>query len=264
MSGIIEFDHYSFRYELAERNAINDFSYQFEPGVVYGVIGSNGSGKTTLCNAIKGRADSVSILALFRGNLMVLGKDMSEWDPRELSYQIGYVFQNPFTQISGVKDTVFEEVAIGLENLGVPTDEIISRVIEAVKIVGIEDLIRNNPNELSGGQRQRVAFASILVMNNDIPVIDEPTSQLDPEGTENIFNIIRNLKEQDKTVILVEHKVDRLAEYAEKMIVMHQGHIISEGDTRKFSQTSDLIKQEVLLPSNCSIEPMLLVAIVLF
>ena len=124
-----------------------------------------------------------------KGEVLVEGKNINEYGG-ELSQKIGFVFQNPFTQICGVKDTVFEEVAYGLENFGVPVEEIERRVIEVMKMTNIESLAEKNPFELSGGQMQRVALASVIVLEPDILIIDEPTSQLDPEGTESVFAII--------------------------------------------------------------------------
>lgn len=180
----------TYRYPLTDFDALHDVSFCFEEGKFYGVIGPNGAGKTTLCSLVKGL-----IPGFFQGELtgdvQILGKRMESWDESELTSRVGYIFQNPFTQISGVKDTVFEEIAIGLENLRMPKEEIIARVVDIVRLIGIEDLIELNPNELSGGQRQRVAFASILAMDCDIYVIDEPTSQLDPgwhgKGVPNYF-----------------------------------------------------------------------------
>ena len=166
---------------------------QFVKGNCYGIIGANGAGKSTFLKILSGELEPTS------GEVSILGKPMADWDESELTSRVGYIFQNPFTQISGVKDTVFEEIAIGLENLCMPKDEIIERVVNIVQLIGIEDLIELNPNELSGGQRQRVAFASILAMDCDIYVIDEPTSQLDPEGTEKVFQIIAALKKQKKS-----------------------------------------------------------------
>lgn len=165
----------TYRYPLTDFDALHNVNFCFEEGKFYGVIGPNGAGKTTLCSLVKGL-----IPGFFQGELtgevQILGKRMEDWDESELTSRVGYIFQNPFTQISGVKDTVFEEIAIGLENLRMPKEEIISRVVDIVRLIGIEDLIELNPNELSGGQRQRVAFASILAMNCDIYVIDEPTA----------------------------------------------------------------------------------------
>lgn len=182
------------------------------------------------------------------GDVQILGKRMESWDESELTSRVGYIFQNPFTQISGVKDTVFEEIAIGLENLRMPKEEIIARVVDIVRLIGIEDLIELNPNELSGGQRQRVAFASILAMDCDIYVIDEPTSQLDPDGTEKVFQIISALKAQKKTVILVEHKIDLLAQYADEILVMEKGAVLKSGPTAEVLSDLSLLEHEVALP----------------
>ena len=235
----------TYRYPLTDFDALHDVSFCFEEGKFYGVIGPNGAGKTTLCSLVKGL-----IPGFFQGELtgdvQILGKRMESWDESELTSRVGYIFQNPFTQISGVKDTVFEEIAIGLENLRMPKEEIIARVVDIVRLIGIEDLIELNPNELSGGQRQRVAFASILAMDCDIYVIDEPTSQLD--GTEKVFQIISALKAQKKTVILVEHKIDLLAQYADEILVMEKGAVLKSGPTAEVLSDLSLLEHEVALP----------------
>ena len=237
----------TYRYPLTDFDALHNVNFCFEEGKFYGVIGPNGAGKTTLCSLVKGL-----IPGFFQGELtgevQILGKRMEDWDESELTSRVGYIFKNPFTQISGVKDTVFEEIAIGLENLRMPKEEIISRVVDIVRLIGIEDLIELNPNELSGGQRQRVAFASILAMNCDIYVIDEPTSQLDPDGTEKVFQIISALKEQKKTVILVEHKIDLLAQYADEILVIEKGSILKSGPTAEVLADLSLLEHEVALP----------------
>ena len=166
----------------------------------------------------------------------------------ELSQKIGFVFQNPFTQISGVKDTVFEEVAYGLENFGVPVEEIERRVIEVMKMTNIESLAEKNPFELSGGQMQRVALASVIVLEPDILIIDEPTSQLDPEGTESVFAIIKAMKDKQKTIILVEHKIDLIAEYADDVLVLKDGELIAVGDKNKILTDITLMEKGVALP----------------
>ena len=166
----------------------------------------------------------------------------------ELSQKIGFVFQNPFTQISGVKDTVFEEVAYGLENFGVPVEEIERRVIEVMKMTNIESLAEKNPFELSGGQMQRVALASVIVLEPDILIIDEPTSQLDPEGTESVFAIIKAMKDKQKTIILVEHKIDLIAEYADDVLVLKDGELIAVGDKNEILTDITLMEKGVALP----------------
>ncbi|WP_427018275.1 energy-coupling factor ABC transporter ATP-binding protein [Pseudarthrobacter sp. P1] len=236
-----------FTYAYGDKPALKNVSLSIKPGLLYGVVGLNASGKSTLCSVIRG------IIPHFHhgdltGQVKILGKDLLEWDPAELSKAIGYVFQNPFTQISGVKETVFEEIALGLENLGVEREEMIERVTAVVRELGIEALIRKNPNELSGGQRQKVAFASIIAMDADFIVIDEPTSQLDPDASEAVFAIIRKLKERGKSIILVEHKIDLMAEYADRLIVLKGAEVVLEGPTRDVLVSAELVDASVPRP----------------
>jgi energy-coupling factor transport system ATP-binding protein len=247
MDSVIEFKNVTYKYPLTEKPAIKDVSFQIEKGKFYGVIGANGSGKTTLCALIRGFAPSFYKGDL-QGEVLINGKSTVEYGPGELSLKIGYVFQNPFNQISGVKDTVFEEVAYGLENFGVPVNEIERRVVAIMEKTDILHLAEKNPFDLSGGQQQRVALAAILVLEPDILVIDEPTSQLDPEGTESVFKIIKAMKEEQKTIILVEHKIDLLAEYADEVIVLKDGHMIRKGENKDVLSDITLMDEGILLP----------------
>jgi len=216
-----------FTYAFSERPALDGLSLQWEEGRVHGVVGLNASGKSTLCALLRGIIPHFHSGEL-TGQVEILGRELSEWDPAELSTTIGCVFDNPFTQISGIRDTVFEEIAIGLENLGMPRDELIDRVVAVVRRLGIE----KNPNGLSGGQRQKVAFASIIAMDAEVMVIDEPTSQLDPESSEEVFEIIHGLKDAGKSIVLVEHKIDLLAAYADTITVLREGAVAMSGPTR--------------------------------
>jgi energy-coupling factor transporter ATP-binding protein EcfA2 len=149
---------------------------------------------------------------------------LSEW-----VLNVGLAFQNPFNQISGAKYTVFEELAFGLENIGVPRDEMEARVKESMDLTGIRDLAGRSPFTLSGGQQQRVALTSILVMQPKVLVLDEPTSQLDPIGTREVFAVIRNLAERGMTVIMAEHKVEWIAQFADRVIALKDGSILLDG-----------------------------------
>lgn len=243
----IELKHVTFSYTLAENKALDDVSFTFEKGRFYGVIGENGGGKTTLCNLLRGLIPNF-FKGEMSGQVLYDGTDMKDLDVDALSVDIGYVFQNPFTQISGVKKTVFEEVALGLENLGVPPEKIVKRVIDVLKLLEIEHLALNNPTELSGGQRQRVAFASIIVMDPDILVIDEPTSQLDPEGSRRIFDIIEMLKKRNKTIVLVEHKINMIARYCDEVLVMKDGKLVRSGSAHEVLADASLPSLGVRLP----------------
>ncbi|KRC58561.1 ABC transporter ATP-binding protein [Agromyces sp. Root81] len=236
-----------FTYAYSDRPALDGITLEIESGMVHGIVGLNASGKTTLCSLIRGIVPHFHKGEL-EGSVEILGRDLLEWDPAELSRTIGCVFDNPFTQISGIRETVFEEIALGLENLGTPRAEMIERVERVVEQLGIEALVRKNPNGLSGGQRQKVAFASIIAMDADVIVIDEPTSQLDPDATDAVFGIIADLKAQGKSIVLVEHKIDLLAEYADRLTVLRAGRIVTTGAARDVLTSDELIAAEVPVP----------------
>lgn len=247
MTVMIDLKNVSYRYPVSDDFALKNVSFSIEKGKFTAIIGNNGSGKTTLCNTIRG------FVPLFYkgdldGDVIVDQKKIVEYQLGQLGEKVGYVFQNPFIQVSGVKDNVFEEVAYGLENLGVPVEDIKLRVEEILELVKIEHLREKNPFELSGGQRQRVALASIIVMDPEILVIDEPTSQLDPVGTEQIFDIIRLMKERGKTIILVEHKMDLIAEYADDLLVMHKGELVMQGPVREVFANPQFEKYQIQYP----------------
>ena len=246
MASVIECKNVTYTYPLAKEPSIKDISLNIEEGKFYGVVGENGAGKTTLCAILRGFAPSF-YQGEIEGDVLVYGKPIGEYGG-ELATKIGYVFQNPFTQISGVKETVFEEVAYGLENFGVPVEEIVERVEAIMKLTNIEALAEKNPLELSGGQMQRVALASVIVLEPDILIIDEPTSQLDPQGTESVFEIIKMMKDKKKTIILVEHKIDLIAEYADEVLVLKDGRLIAAGDKASVLSDISLMEQGVQLP----------------
>lgn len=243
----VELKNVSYAYPLAEEKALRNISVSFEAGRLYGIIGPNGSGKTTLCNLVRGLAPY-----FYRGELegecRINGRLLKDIDFDELSVEVGFIFQNPFTQISGVKETVFEEIAMGLENLGVSREDMIRRTVQIIRDLGIEDIMDKNPNALSGGQKQRVAFASIIVMEPPIIVIDEPTSQLDPHGTDMIFEIIYKMKERGKTILLAEHKVDLLADYADEILVLNKGELVAHGPIREILTDDSLLNQGTAIP----------------
>lgn len=247
MGVVIELKDVTYSYPLTKEPSIKNLNCKLEKGKFYGVIGRNGSGKTTLCSLLRGFAPSFYKGDL-QGQVLIEGRPTVDHGPGELSLKIGYVFQNPFNQISGVKDTVFEEVAFGLENFGVDVDEIERRVLDVMELTKISHIAEKNPFELSGGQQQRVALASIIVLKPDILVIDEPTSQLDPEGTESVFEIIDALKKEKKTVILVEHKIDLIAEFADDIMVFDGGELIRFGPKQDILSDVTLLEHGVQLP----------------
>ena len=242
--GYFKIENVNYKYPLEEKQALKNINIEIKKGEFWAVIGKNGSGKTTFCNMLR-RFVPDFYKGELTGKITLEDKELKDYSQKELVQKIGFVFQNPFTQISGVKDTVFEEIAYGLENLGLAREAIISEVEKILKLLEIEKLRDRNPYDLSGGQKQRVALASIIAMDPDILVIDEPTSQLDPKGTEDIFKIINLMANEGKTIILVEHKLELIAEYAQNILVLDEGEIILSGKAKEVLNNKILLEKEI-------------------
>ncbi|MDT2563601.1 energy-coupling factor ABC transporter ATP-binding protein [Enterococcus avium] len=224
---IIELKNVSYQYPLDSEAIIKNVDLTIEQGKVYGLIGNNQAGKTTLCNIMRGFIPEM-FLGKLSGSVTYKSKAIQEYNIGALAAEIGYSSQNPFTQISGVKDTVEEEIAYGMENIGISPATMKQKVQELIALFKLEALKEKNPFELSGGQKQRVALASIVALDPDVVILDEPTSQLDPQSTEEVFEIIAMLKKQGKTIIVVEHKVDLLAEYCDEIILLEKGQLVKK------------------------------------
>lgn len=242
--GYFKIENVNYKYPLEDKQALKNINIEIKKGEFWAVIGKNGSGKTTFCNMLR-RFVPDFYKGELTGKITLEDKELKDYSQKELVQKIGFVFQNPFTQISGVKDTVFEEIAYGLENLGLKKEEIIFKVEKILKLLEIEKLRDRNPYDLSGGQKQRVALASIIAMNPDILVIDEPTSQLDPKGTEDIFKIINLMANEGKTIILVEHKLELIAEYAQNILVLDEGEVILSGKAEEVLNNKILLEKEI-------------------
>jgi len=236
---IVNLQNVTYKYPLTDTPVLQDINLQVNEGEFLAVIGPNGAGKSTLCYTIAGFAPH-----FFKGELTgtveVNGMDSSKSNLHEWVLHVGLAFQNPFNQISGAKYTVFEEIAFGLENTGVPRNEMAQRVDDVMKLTGISNLADRSPYSLSGGQQQRVALASILVMQPKVLVLDEPTSQMDPIGTREVFGVIRTMAEKGMTVVLVEHKVEWVANFADRVIALHEGQILLDGKPNEVL-TSDIL-----------------------
>lgn len=241
-------DNFKYKYPLKEELALKGISFEVEEGEFIGVIGRNGAGKSTLCQALIGLVPQFYKGAC-GGSIIIDGLNTRKSSIAEISSKVGLVFQNPFNQISGAKLTVYEEIAFGLENNGVPRDEIIKRVNEVIELLNLEDVKDNNPFELSGGQMQRMAIAGVIAMKPDIIVLDEPTSQLDPEGSIEVLRAVQTLSNQGMTVILVEHKVEKLAEYADRILFLDNGEIVDFDTPEKIFSRDDIEKRGVQLPA---------------
>ncbi len=239
---IVNLHNVTYKYPLTDSPALKNINLQVNEGEFVALIGPNGAGKSTLCYTIAGFVPHF-FKGEISGTVEVAGSESSKSNLHEWVLNVGLAFQNPFNQISGAKYTVFEELAFGLENIGVPRDEMIQRVNDAMKLTGISDLADRSPYSLSGGQQQRVALTSILVMQPKVLVLDEPTSQMDPIGTREVFGVIRAMAERGMTVLMAEHKVEWIANFADRVVALHDGEILLEG-TPQDVLTSDLLVEK--------------------
>jgi energy-coupling factor transport system ATP-binding protein len=251
----IIFEDVSYKYPATEVRpgdprggwALRHINLTIEPGELVGVVGRNGAGKSTLCVTISGLIPHFFHGDL-RGRVLVDGVNTQDAAGTDLITKVGVLFQNPFEQLTGVTETVYQEVAFGPENLGRPIDEIRQRVDEALAAAGVTALAERHPFALSGGQQQRVALASVLAMRPQIMVLDEPTSQLDPIGTDEVFEIVHRMHGQGYTILLAEHKVEALAELATRILVLFEGKVVLDGPPAEVFRAANLSEYRVLPP----------------
>ena len=243
----VKIENLSFTYSGGEKPALNKINLEIKRGEYLGIMGLNGAGKTTLGLSINGIVPQ-STMGIYEGSVTVEGLDTSTTPVREMARTVGIVFDNPEFQMSQV--SAAEEVALGLENLGVPNEEMPPRVGAALGTVGLAGFEERSPMGLSGGQQQRLAIASVLAMQPKILFMDEPTSNLDPIGKEEVFELARKLnREEGMTVIVAEHEAEVLAAYADRIVVLHQGEIVMIGTPSEvFSRGAELAKIGLRVP----------------
>jgi energy-coupling factor transporter ATPase len=238
---VIETKDLTYSYPGATKPSISNVSIRIEKGEFVLITGPSGCGKTTLCRCFNGLIPHFYQGEL-KGEIWVAGLKVSEHPIYELAKHVGLVFQNPENQLFAL--SVEKDVAFGLENLGVPREEMRKRVDWALELTGIYDLRDRPPHELSGGQQQRAAIASVLAMQPEVMVLDEPTSFLDPLSAKKIFDVIYDLNRKLRiTVILVEHRLDLTAAYVDHIIIMDDGKVVLDGNPREIlsSQEARLI-----------------------
>ena len=236
---LIEVKDLKYRYPGTTQLALDGVSFTVEKGEFIGIAGENGAGKTSLSQALLGLIPQF-YKGAYGGSVTVCGMDARSTPVSELCRHVGLVFQNPFNQLSGAKDTVYDEVGYGLQNLGFPPEEIRTRVESVLRCFGIWEYRDRNPFDLSGGQLQRVAICSVLAMKPDVLILDEPTSQLDPEGSEEVFHTVDELTKMGITIIMIEQKIEKLAGYCDRVLLMHQGHVVDYDTPRKIFSREDL------------------------
>ena len=215
---LISLKNIFYRYsQNQEEYVLKDVSLDIKKDEWITLIGANGSGKSTLVKTLNG------LNVPEKGTVSIDGLELNEENIWDIRQKVGMVFQNPDNQFVG--STVQDDVAFGLENIGLPREEMISRIDDALKRVGMEDFKLMEPSRLSGGQKQRVAIAGVLALRPEIIVLDEATSMLDPKGRQEVLNTVKSIKEESKmTVISITHDIDE-ANQADRIFVMNKGQI---------------------------------------
>lgn len=244
---LLEIKNFTFSYHQSLQSALEDISLVVEKGEFIGITGPTGAGKSTLASCLNG------IIPHFQGGkaqgqILLEGSSIFSRNPAQISRLVGSVFQDPEAQI--ISTEVEQELAFGLENLGFPPAEMESRIVNAMDLVGISQLRHRSTGALSGGQKQRVAIASALAMLPEILVLDEPTSELDPVGTEDIFSVLSHLnKDHGITVLVIEQKTEQLAAHAKRITVLNGGRIAMDGEPWEvFSNQEELMSIGVRIP----------------
>jgi energy-coupling factor transport system ATP-binding protein len=218
----LRIEHLSFQYPHAHSSALQDVSLSIYEGEWVSIIGQNGSGKSTLAKLLNG------LLLPKEGKIIVEGdtvlSEETVWDIRK---QVGMVFQNPDNQFVGT--TVKDDVAFGLENIGMPRELMVERMEYALSLVGMHEFADQEPHSLSGGQKQRVAIASVLALQPSILILDEATSMLDPKGRKEVIETVRDLvRTKGMTVVSITHDLEEAAQ-SDRIIVLNEGEVLREG-----------------------------------
>ncbi|MEH7334772.1 energy-coupling factor ABC transporter ATP-binding protein [Neobacillus drentensis] len=238
---IVSLKGVSFQYDSQERYALKNVSFDIFEGEWLAIVGHNGSGKSTMAKLLNG------LQFPKEGEITVGDVNLNEESIWDIRRKIGMVFQNPDNQFVGT--TVQDDVAFGLENNGIPREEMVLRVEDSLKKVKMDQFLYQEPHHLSGGQKQRVAIAGVLALRPSIIILDEATSMLDPKGREEVLETVRSLKEEKElTVISITHDLEEAAK-ADRIIVMNKGEVFKEGSPEEiFSMDEQLIQLGLDIP----------------
>jgi energy-coupling factor transporter ATP-binding protein EcfA2 len=225
---MLSLESVTYRYAGAPRPSLHGVTVAFGDGEVVGITGRSEAGKTTLCLVASGLAPR-TVGGEMTGRLALDGEDAAPLAIHQLTGRIGIAFASPTTQLSGVAGTVYEEVAFGPMNMGLPRDEILERTEDALATLQIEPLAARDPARLSGGQQQLVAIAGLLALRPAHLVLDEPTAQLDPAGTRLVGDRLAQLAADGVSIVIVEQKTDLLAAICQRVVVLDGGRVVLNG-----------------------------------
>lgn len=230
---VIKIEDLWWKYEGRKEWALKGINLTINKGEFVGIVGPNESGKTTLAMAMNGLIPN-NYRGTMKGRVVSVGLDTREHATADIARKVGFVFSDPESQFLTM--TVEEELAFGLENMGLPVDEIEERIRWAMKITRLsEEFLEKPPYELSGGQKQRVAIAAVLAMKPDVIILDEPTSMLDPIGKSEVFDVLVELKRSyNATIIVIEHRLEDIAYLADKMVLLYYGEVLKVAPPKEF------------------------------
>ncbi len=250
MSTLIDIENLWFKYSASEEWVLKNINLKMTEGETVVIMGPSGCGKSTLLYTLVGMIPHV-IRGELRGRVTVLGMDVKDVGPQELSRHIGFVFQNPELQV--IMPTVLEELVFGLENLNLSREEIKERVDEILDFIGLRGREFEDPHSMSPGEKQVLAIASVLALRPKILVLDEPTSMLDHLGTHKILGLIEKLKrETNLSLLVVEHRIEWIAEHADRVIIMRDGEFVGEGTPQEIFSDMELIQKTGVRPPQVS------------
>ena len=220
--------------------AVDNISLSVKPGEFIALLGQNGSGKTTLAKLMNG------LFKPTQGTVLIKGKDTRKMTVAECARIVGYVFQNPEHQIFA--STIYEEIAFGPRNLGIPEEDIKQRVEEALRLVDLKKPMDAFPHLLSVGEKHRIAIASILAMEPELLILDEPTTGIDFGRSLQIMRLLQRLKDKGKAVIVITHDLYLAAEFAERIIILKDGKKFADGSTKEILSNKSLLVDAGLSP----------------
>jgi energy-coupling factor transport system ATP-binding protein len=229
-----------YKYPTSTEWVLRGVDLDIRQGEFIGLIGTTGAGKTTLCQCFNGLIPHYA-LGKFQGTVLVEGQDTRQTDVAALSGKVGLVFQDADAQL--VMSSVLEEVMLGLTMRGTPVRDARRAALNTLEMMGIAHLTGRPPYALSGGQKQRVAIAAVMVMQPDILVLDEATSELDSLTVHRIFDLCKHLNEQGNTIVLVSHEMELLSQFASRLVLFDQGRVLLDGPPRQVFQQAEAFKR---------------------
>lgn len=246
----IVMDDVSYRYLGANCYALEGLNLTISKGEFVAILGEHGAGKSTFCQLLNGVIPNFQG-GRMEGSVIVGGLNTQQVSVADLAQKVGIVLQDPEAQLFTTK--VISEVAFGPENLGIDVDDILERVRWALQVVRLESLEERPPTSLSGGQKQRLAIAAALAMRPEVLVLDEPTTHLDPVGTMEVFSVVRELnQEYDMTVVMATHKSEEVAQFADRVLILHQGRLIAQGTPQEIFENTELLRRAAIHPPQVS------------